>query len=149
MLVCLIGFTLFFASIYMSYLKKDNDIFINFNKLLNEKQKSIYQKIIRERMSIYISGSVLGLVTGIIYFVQSKNDNYKICKFLTIIYVIKLGFYKIYPKSPLLLYSLTTKSQTDAWADIYTEMKNRWIQSILTGFIGYILIGNYLCKKCK
>lgn len=149
MLVCLIGFTLFFASIYMSYLKQDNEIFNNFNKLLNEKQKIIYQKIIRERISIYISGSVLGLLTGIFYLYRYKNENYKICKFLTIIYVIQLGFYKIYPKSPLFLYSLTTKSQTDAWADIYTEMKSRWIQSIFMGLIGYILIGNYLCEKCK
>ena len=39
---CLIGFTLLFSSIYMSYLKKDNDIFVNFMNLLDEKQKIIY-----------------------------------------------------------------------------------------------------------
>lgn len=149
MIVCLIGFTLFFASLYMSYLKRDNEIFNKFNKLLNEKQKLLYQNIIKERTSIYISGTILGLITGIYYLYKYKDDNYKICKFLAIVYIIKLGFYKIYPKSPLLLYSLTTKSQTDAWADIYTVMKNRWIQSIFVGFIGYILIGNYLCEKCK
>lgn len=149
MITCLIGFTLLFSSIYMSYLKQDKDIFINFNNLLNEKQKLIYQKIIKERISIYISGSILGLISGLYYLNQYKNDSYKICKFLMIVYFIQLGFYKLYPKSPLFLYSLTTKEQTDAWADIYTEMKNRWFQSIIIGFIGYIFLGKYICDKCK
>jgi len=39
-----------------------------------------------------------------------------------------------------MLYSLTTKEQTDAWADIYTEMKSRYSISLLIGFIGYVII---------
>jgi len=146
---CLIGFTLVLSSIYMSYYKKDNTIFSEFNSLLNQEQKEIYQGIIQERMMIYIIGSVLGLSLGVIYLLKSKNENYKICKFVMIIYLIKLGFYYFYPKSPLMLYSLTTKEQTDAWADIYTEMKNKWKQSLFIGLLGYLLVGSYLCKKCE
>jgi len=146
---CLLGFTLLFSSLSMVFIRKDNDIFKNLNQLLNEEQKKIYQKIIYERMSIYIIGSILGIISGISYLFKYKKDNYRICKFLAIVYVIKLGFYKIYPKSPLLLYSLTTKEQTDAWADIYTEMKYRWIKSLGIGFIGYALLSCYICKKCK
>ena len=54
--------------------------------------------------------------------------------------LFKLGFYYIVPKSPLMLYSLTTKEQTDAWADIYIEMKKKWKLSLALGFIGYITI---------
>ena len=39
-----------------------------------------------------------------------------------------------------MLYSLTSKEQTDAWADIYSEMKNRWKKSLMVGFLGYIII---------
>ena len=39
-----------------------------------------------------------------------------------------------------MLYSLKTKAQVDAWADIYSDMKYKWKMSILTGFIGYILL---------
>ena len=148
-LSCLLGFTLVLSSIYMSYYKKDNTIFSEFNSLLNQEQKEIYQGIIQERMMIYIIGSVLGLSLGVIYLLKSKNENYKICKFVMIIYLIKLGFYYFYPKSPLMLYSLTTKEQTDAWADIYTEMKNKWKQSLFIGLLGYLLVGSYLCKKCE
>ena len=78
----------------------------------------------------------------------NKNDKYLICKLLCIVYLIKLSFYYFFPKSPLMLYSLTTKQQTDAWADIYTEMKNRWITSLTVGFFGYVLLSYSLCVLC-
>ena len=146
---CLIGFTLVLSSIYMSYYRKDNTIFSKFNSLLNQNQKEIYQKIVYERMMIYIIGSVLGLSLGVYYLLKSKNEKYRICKFLMIIYLVKLGFYYFYPKSPLMLYSLTTKEQTDSWADIYTEMKQRWKLSLFVGLLGYLIVGSYICKKCQ
>ena len=91
-------------------------------------------------MMIYFSGMVLGLGLGIYFYIKNPKTDYKLCKFLAIIYVIKLGFYYLYPKSPLMLYSLTTKEQVSAWADIYTEMKERWIKSLVIGFIGYLFI---------
>ena len=137
---CLIGFTLLFSSIYMSIMKKDNRIFSNFMKLLNQSQKKMYSKIIYERLSIYVMGMILGLVLGIYYYFQNKKDEYRLCKFLCIIYIVKLGFYYFYPKSPLMLYSLTNQKQVSAWADIYSEMKRRWILSLLVGFIGYLVL---------
>ena len=59
-------------------------------------------------------------------------------------YVVQLGFYYFLPKSPLMLYSLNTNEQKDAWADIYTEMKRRWKLSLLLGFVGTLLIGNFI-----
>jgi len=137
---CLVGFTLLFASLYLSLQKKNTQIFNKFYTLLDENQKNIYEKIVKERMMIYFSGMVLGLGLGIYFYIKNPKTDYKLCKFLAIIYVIKLGFYYLYPKSPLMLYSLTTKEQVSAWADIYTEMKERWIKSLVIGFIGYLFI---------
>jgi hypothetical protein len=137
---CLIGFTLLFSSIYMSYLKKDNDIFVNFMNLLDEKQKIIYTQIIYERLMIYIAGMVIGIILALYYLFTNRKDNYRLCKFLCIIYVVKLGFYYMYPKSPLMLYSLTSKDQVDAWATIYLEMKNRWKESLMVGLLGYLIL---------
>ena len=58
----------------------------------------------------------------------------------TYLLVIKLLFYYVYPKQPLMLYSLKNKQQVDAWTDIYTEMKSRWIQSLGVGFVGYLVL---------
>jgi len=121
-------------------LSYNNEIFIKFNTLLNSEQKRIYEEIVFERVKIYFSGMLLGLLFGFIFLVKYKNDKYRLCKFLTIIYITKLGFYKIHPKKPLMLYSLNTKQQVDAWADIYQEMKHRWISSLIIGFIGYLFI---------
>ena len=138
--VCLLGFTLLFSSIYMSILKKDQKIFLDFHKLLNQEQKQKYEKIVQERLMIYITGMMLGISFAFYYYYYNKNDKYLICKLLCIVYLIKLSFYYFFPKSPLMLYALTTKQQTDAWADIYTEMKNRWITSLTVGFFGYVLL---------
>ncbi len=141
--ICAIGITLLISSIYMSYMKRDNDKFTKFNNLLDDEQKKIYQNIVHERLKIYIMGMILGLSFALFYVYNNKNDNYKVCKFLTIVYLIKLGFYYLYPKSPLMLYSLKGKEQVDAWADIYTDMKLRWIKSLVVGFFGYLLFAFY------
>jgi len=136
---CLIGITMLIGSLSMTIMKKNTDIFNNFYKLLDEKQKVIYEEIVRERLMIYFTGMVIGLGLGIYYFVGSK-DKYKLCKFLAIIYLVKLGFYYFYPKKPLMLYSLTDQEQVEAWANIYEEMKSKYKKSLLIGFVGYLLI---------
>lgn len=136
---CLVGISMLIASLSMTLLKKDTDIFIKFYDLLDEEQEMIYEKIVRERLMIYFSGMVLGLGLGIYYYVGSK-DKYRLCKFLAIIYIVKLGFYYFYPKLPLMLYSLKNQEQVDAWADIYTEMKTKYKKSLIMGFAGYLLI---------
>ena len=143
---CTIGFSLLFSSFYMSYMNSDNKIFNDFNALLNDSQQKIYEGIVRERFIIYLTGSVLGIISAVLFYRNNKSEKYILCKSLFLLYFIKLGFYYIYPKQPLMLYSLTSKEQTDAWADIYSEMKNRWKLSIFLGFISYLIIGFSFCK---
>lgn len=137
---CLIGVTLLFSSIYMSYMKKDDTIFKKFMNTLDPGQKVIYSEIVFERLSIYVIGMVLGLALGIYYIVTNSKDEYRICKFLCIVFGVKLLFYYFMPKKPLMLYSLKNQKQVSAWADIYSTMKSRWIKSLLVGFIGYLLL---------
>ena len=139
---CIIGITLLLSSIYMSILKQDQDIFIHFFRLLNEDQQQIYTNIVKERLMIYLTGMLTGLVFALLYYYKYPKQSYPICTFLAIVYVTKLSIYYFYPKSPLMLYSLTTKEQTDAWANIYEEMKKRYKISLLVGFIGYLVLFN-------
>ena len=122
-LSCMIGITLLITSLSMTLIKKDQNEFKNFYNLLNQKQQNIYEKIIQERLSIYFMGMILGLGLGIFYYIHSKKDKFRLCKFLMILYFVKFGFYYFYPKQPLMLYSLTTKEQINSWATIYTDMK--------------------------
>ena len=135
----LVGISMLIGSLSMTIMKKNTTIFKKFYDLLDEEQKMIYGKIVRERLMIYFSGMIIGLGLGIYYYIGSK-DKYRLCKFLAIIYLVKLGFYYFYPKRPLMLYSLKNQGQVDAWADIYTEMKDKYKKSLLIGFAGYLLI---------
>ena len=144
---CLIAFVLLISSCYLAIMKQDKQIFIDFKNLLNEEQNQKYQKIVKERMMIYFIGMALGIAIGIFYYMKNKNEDYLFCKVIVIIYFIKLGFYYFFPKSPLMLYYLSTKEQTDAWADIYSEMKDRWIKSLIVGFFGYVFLTVALVKK--
>ena len=128
---CIVGFTLLFASFYMNIQKKDNEHFIRFYNLLDAGQKNKYESIVNERLIIYSVGTLLGMLSAYIYYLKYKKHNLIFCEIITILFVTKLAFYYFMPKQPLMLYSLRNKEQTDAWADIYTEMKNRYKFSIL------------------
>ena len=141
---CVIGITFLLASIYSTIYKPNKDIFSKFKNLLNDKQVNIYHSIVKERIKIYTIALVSGLIAASLYYYRYPKRPYKWCTFLVIAYIVKLGVYYFYPKSPLMLYSLTTKEQTDAWADIYTEMKYRYRISLFIGFIGYLIISSGL-----
>lgn len=144
--ICMVSMTLLISSIYLSIINKDSTKFIKFNNLLNKEQKDIYNKIVNERLYIYIGGMILGIILGLLYYYYNQKTSHKFCKVIGIMIISKLLFYYLFPKRPLMLYSLTNKAQTDAWADIYTEMKSRWIKSLIIGFIGYIILGNVICN---
>ena len=137
---CFIGLTLLFSSVSMSLENREKVEFVNFYNLLDDQQKEKYEVIVRERLIIYVVGMVLGLGLGYYYYSKNKGEKYIVCKSIIIMYLIKLGFYYFFPKSPLMLYSLTTKEQTDAWADIYSEMKNRLKKSLIVGFFAYVIL---------
>jgi len=121
-------------------MKKNDQIFIDFMDTLDPDQMVIYSEIVFERLMVYVMGMILGLFLGIYYILTNSNDKYRVCKFLCIIFITKLLFYYFYPKKPLMLYSLKTEEQVEAWADIYSEMKNRWKKSIIVGLIGYLVL---------
>ena len=140
---CIVGISLLFSSIYMHFLKDETN-FTRFVSLLNQDQMQKYNSIVHERLRIYIQGIFLGIILGLLYI---KYYGSNICVFLTIIFITKLTFYKIYPKSTMMLYHLTNKEQTDAWTDIYVHMKSTWLKSIILGVLSYIFLYYSFLKK--
>jgi hypothetical protein len=139
---CIIGVTFLLASVYIAIFDNDkkNKVFIKFMNLLNNEQRKKYQQVVQERVKIYVIALLSGLGAALLFYYRYPEMPYKICTFLAIAYVTKLLVYYFYPKSPLMLYSLTTKAQTDAWAKIYETMKSRYKNSLIIGFIGYLII---------
>ena len=140
--LCLLGITFLLSSIYLAIMRHDKKqkVFTDFYQLLDETQKDVYHSIVGERVMIYTLGVILGLINGFYFYYRNNKEKYVWCGFLAVAYISKLLFYYLYPKKPLMLYSLTTKEQTDAWARIYETMKHRYRNSLLVGFLGYLIL---------
>ena len=143
---CAIGIILLIASLVMIYYKEDDYNIRRFQALLDEDQTIIYNNIVRERAHIYTKGMILGVVLGFWFYIKQRNRALplRICALLGIILTSKIVTYTIHPKPPLMLHSLTSKEQVEAWATIYTQMKNRWIKSLGVGLIAYLCLAIYL-----
>jgi NhaP-type Na+/H+ or K+/H+ antiporter len=138
--ICSAAIVILLSSVFMMFLK-DNNLFLKFMNTLNNDQKEIYNKIIKERLSLYFGGMLLGIFIGLLYLFYSKKSNRNVCIFIVIVFVTKMIVYKGYPKSTYMLYHLDKKEQVDAWTDIYRNMKKIWMLSFVFAIISYILIG--------
>ena len=138
--ICSAAIVILLSSVFMMFLK-DNNLFLKFMNTLNSDQKEIYNKIIKERLSLYFGGMLLGIFIGLLYLFYSKKSNRNVCIFIVIVFVTKMIVYKGYPKSTYMLYHLDKKEQVDAWTDIYRNMKKIWMLSFVFAIISYILIG--------
>ena len=144
---CALGSAFLGSSILTMMTSKQSKNFINFEKLLNDKQKNIYQKITKERMSIYIKGLILGVLLAVlITFNSSLKRTNKLCIFVVIALGVNYLFYSLHPKTTYMLLHLNSQQQNEAWLNIYKEMKLRCKIGLLLGLVGYILLGNGLCK---
>ena len=138
--ICSVAVVFLLSSIFMMFLK-DEKLFTNFMNTLNDEQKNIYFKIIKERTMLYVGGMILGLLLGLIYLSMNKKTGLNICAFITIIFITQIVFYKVYPKSTYMLYHLDDPKQVSAWTDIYTYMKKIYMLSFFMAIISYVLIG--------
>ena len=138
--ICSTAIVILLSSVFMMFLK-DHNLFLKFMNTLNKDQKEIYNKIIKERLSLYFGGMLLGIFLGLLYLFYNKKSERSICIFIVIVFITKMIVYKGYPKSTYMLYHLDKKEQVDAWTDIYTYMKKIWMLSFVFAIISYVLIG--------
>ena len=104
--ICSAAIVILLSSAFMMFLK-DNNLFLKFMNTLNSDQKEIYNKIIKERLSLYFGGMLLGIFIGLLYLFYSKKSNRNICIFIVIVFITKMIVYKGYPKSTYMLYNLS------------------------------------------
>ena len=144
---CVLGAAFLGSSILTMMASKRSKNFVNFRKLLNEKQLQIYEYITKERMSIYIQGLILGVLLAVlITFNSSLKGTNKLCVFVVIALGVNYLFYSLHPKSTYMLLHLNSQQQNEAWLNIYKEMKFRSHTGLLLGVFGYVLIAAGWCK---
>ena len=144
---CLVGSALIGSMIMTMMTSKNSKNFKNFSMLLTDDQKNIYISVIRERLSIYVQGLIIGVILALL--VTFKNNWSKVnnvCLFVTIALGFNYLYYSLFPKSTYMLSHLESPDQVKAWLKIYKEMKFRCKFGFLLGILGYLLLGYGWCN---
>lgn len=137
---CIVGITLFISSILMTIPENRTKDFNDFTKSLNNEQKNIYIDILKERTSLYLLGLFIGIFFAYLYYSNNKNDNFVFCKSLNIFSLTKFGFYFLSPKKRLMINYLKNEKQKKSYRNYSNKMRDKNLNSILIGFIGFIII---------
>ena len=111
---------------------------------LDEKQKSIYIAIVKERFNLYTHGTILGIILSTIFFFYANKNDFSnraiICSIIVIIGLTQYLYYTLMPKTNMLLEYLNTPEQIKAWLSIYKHMKRQFHLGFLLGLLGYGLL---------
>jgi hypothetical protein len=114
---------------------------------LNDKQKKIYVKIIKERSVINVKGYVIGAIISYLLFRNAKNINNRNCVIAATAAFIHYMYYTLTPKSDYILNHLNTPEQNKAWVEMYKHMKFRYHFGFLFGIVSYFFILKYFESK--
>jgi hypothetical protein len=117
-----------------------NDDFLALRASFNNDDKKIMDNIVKERILLYVKGSLLGLVIATVFlvWVQNKFAKYTtICSFIVIMFLVQLSVYIITPKKNYILNLIKTPEQNKLWLSVYKDMKKRYHSGFLIGLLGY------------
>jgi uncharacterized protein YacL len=119
----------------------------HFVSLLDDNQRTIYEKIVNERMSIYVQGLIIGIVLALLVTSMVKiTKTQKVCLFIVIVIGFNFLYYSLVPKSTYMLLHTYNKDQNAAWLNIYKEMKMRHIVGFILGILGYYIFAQGICR---
>jgi len=135
---------LFAAMLYVTLNPHKTKILNAFIATLDNKQEHIYLKVVEERLNIYVTGLVLGLIVGFTYLSMSKNSVVRTCVFTTLVLAISIVYYMMIPKSTYMIKHLKTTEQFNRWLDVYKEMQYRNYMGLILGVISYLVLAHNL-----
>lgn len=149
---CLIASIFMGASIYTMLSCKDCPPFIEYEKSLDETQHQEYTKIVRERVSIYITGLILGTILALLYLYLNNMDIDPFkhsCIFVAIALTTQYLYYMLYPKSAYMVTKMKSTDQLIKWQAINKHMQYKYHMGMLLGIIGYFFLSYGLNKNIK
>jgi cytochrome bd-type quinol oxidase subunit 2 len=136
-ITCALAAAFIVASLYIMLSKS------NYSDYENVFDKEVLDKIVKERLKIYIIASIIGVIIGLVYIIWKKNKISTfplICTAVLILFITQWIVYMIYPKSDSLLNYVTNNEQSKAWLNVYQQMMKKFLVGFLIGLIGYGLL---------
>lgn len=137
---CAIASAFFSGMLYFSLNPYKYNVLKDFLNTLNQEQLTIFNKIHKERMQIYLVGLVIGLLLGFIFLQNNNHNKYNTCVFVSIVMGVNYLFYMIYPKSTYMLQHLKTQEQINTWQTVYKYMQYYHYTGMILGLISYVIV---------
>lgn len=108
-----------------------------------------YEKISKERVTLYTVGLVLGLILAyLVVYVYGRriaNRFHRATTFVAIMLFTAVFFYTVYPKSDYMMNHIKTEEEAKAWMHVYKTMKMRYIIGFVLGALAAIPLANAFC----
>jgi len=146
-ITCSIAAVFLFAMIYFNISTLNNDVVKKYKESLPSDLQVVYDKIAKERLSISMSGYVLGLILSIIiifYNTTVKRNRLGakslVCIVVTTSFLTNYFYYTLSPKSDWMLNHLKTPEQNKAWLEMYKKMQYNYHLGFIFGIIAVGLL---------
>lgn len=133
-------------------------------QVLSPELAAKYEAIVKERISHYIQGLILGMIIAyaVLYHVRTTGRFHRISLFFGITLFTTALYYLLMPKSDYMLNHLKTSptsgaalrvnfvraktaEENAAWLSVYKTMKFRYLIGFVLGALAAIPLGNLLC----
>lgn len=119
-----------------------------FRNSLDETQKKIYDKIVKERKWLSVNGYLVGLGVSLVLLVLNYM-NKKVKGIASVVsiaaattFVIQYFFYILSPKSDWMVLHLNEEKQRSEWIKVYREMQLGFHGGIFIGIIGVAILAH-------
>lgn len=141
---CAIGFAFIGGTIATALVSKQDPVFKEYHDTLEPEQRAVLDRITDERLSLYVQGTVVGLIlVGLLALVSGNllSPFSNGCAFVALVLLAQYFYYILMPKSDWMLKHLKTSVQNEAWLRVYRHMSIRWHMGLLVGLLGFFLLG--------
>lgn len=148
-LTCGIAIMFIIATIWMNISMRDKSTFeTTYLKLLDNRQKDLYNKIKIERANIAMSGYGAGLLLSLLLIVlnyissrkHSLSTTSMACLTGAVTFSVQYFYYILSPKTDFMVLHLESREQREAWLKIYKQCQYNYHLGLVIGIIGAILL---------
>jgi hypothetical protein len=136
---CIISLTLLLSMIFTSVLSSPyftKKVDHNLKKTLDDNQAKEYQKIVSERLTLYVGLSVIS-VLRCLYKTTLMNS---ICWGIVTLFIVLHLYYILSPKSKYMVTILNTQEQRNEWIKVYRTMQYRHYGSFACALVITLLL---------
>ena len=148
-LTCGIAIMFIIATLWMNISMRDKSSYeTTYLKLLDNRQKDLYNKIKIERANIAMSGYGAGLLLSLLFILLNYISNRKqalttasmACLTGAVTFSVQYFYYILTPKTDYMLLHLESREQREAWLKIYKRCQYNYHLGLVLGIIGAILL---------